>query len=301
MAKKIIQFHNWRANDITEELLLEVSRQGFTDIQTSPFQETRGISEWWDNYQPISFRIGNRLASKEDIKSLCERAKKYGLGVIQDIVMNHMASDWGDGKPSHCISEEIRNREDFWHNHFRDTQDWNNRYEVTQFNMAGLPDLNTANPVIQKAFIYMISEYKSLGISGFRFDAAKHIELPDDPYCGSNFWDNIINACGHSYCYGEIIYERYNLMERYSRYMKIGTNWGDGLSQDKTVLWVESHDTYNDGQTRHLEDEQINREYLRLRRDCRDSDVLYFIRPKKDSWESSDCWKSEIVREANLL
>ena len=63
MSERILHLGDWRLNDITDEVITKAKNCGFTQIQISPVQEDRGIPDWWDRYQPISFEIGNILGS----------------------------------------------------------------------------------------------------------------------------------------------------------------------------------------------------------------------------------------------
>ena len=46
--------------------------------------------------------------------------------------------------------------------------------------MSGLPDLNTGSTKVQNYVIGFLKECIDAGADGFRFDAAKHIEVPTD-------------------------------------------------------------------------------------------------------------------------
>ena len=60
----------------------------------------------------------------------------------------------------------------------------------------------------------MLKECIDVGIDGFRFDAAKHIETPRDPDYPSDFWPNVLGPAKSYYqsktgqelfVYGEIL------------------------------------------------------------------------------------------------
>ena len=77
----------------------------------------------------------------------------------------------------------------------------------------GMPDLNTKSEFVQNMIIDLLKECIDCGIDGFRFDAAKHIETPDDGSYASDFWPNVLNAANNYasskgvtlYHYGEIL------------------------------------------------------------------------------------------------
>ena len=55
--------------------------------------------------------------------------------------------------------------------------DYNDRYDVTH-NGVGLPDLNTSNKELQGIIKTYLQHCLDCGADGFRFDTAKHVELP---------------------------------------------------------------------------------------------------------------------------
>lgn len=91
---------NWSYNTIKENLPA-IAAAGYTTVQTSPVQQPKDYStsgdvtgQWWKLYQPISFHIAEEswLGTKDDLKSLCDEADKYGIKIICDIVSNHIAN-----------------------------------------------------------------------------------------------------------------------------------------------------------------------------------------------------------------
>lgn len=117
------------------------------------------------------------------------------------------------------------------------------------------------------------------GADGFRYDAAKHIELPGEH--NSDFWKVILNN-GAKFQYGEILQGDACNEAGYGNIMGVtASNYGKlirkvleqgyvkdgdlinfqvyGVSEDKLVTWVESHDTYanNEEESTKLTDEDI--------------------------------------------
>lgn len=56
-------------------------------------------------------------------------------------------------------------------------QDYNNRWEVRNCELVGLPDLDQANPYVRDKIADQLSRLVDMGVAGFRIDAAKHIEV----------------------------------------------------------------------------------------------------------------------------
>ena len=224
--------------------LPEIRYQGFDAVQISPLQNTKDdkSSEWWMLYQPLGFNLGNRMGSKDELKSLCDEAKKNNLIVIADAVINHLASTNNTGSLDahpNCDPEILSNPDSFKIK--RNVENWHDRYQVTNYCM-NLPGLNPNSRLVQKKIIDMLNEYISLGISGFRFDAAKSIALPCE---GCDFFPNITYALNKwmAVIYGEVLFADKGLISEYAKYMKVLTN-SDAYNNNDIVKFVENKDSY---------------------------------------------------------
>lgn len=287
----IFQAWCWSFNTIKEHLH-DLADAGFSTIQTSPINlckegdgggmqlqdtaDSKNNGKWYYHYQPVDYTIGNyQLGTEEEFKELCAEAKKLGMKIIVDAVVNHVSSDLN------AVSDNIKNLTDEPFHDFGDIKDYSNREEVTQGNLLGLRDLNTQNKDVQNYILKYLKQCVADGASGFRYDGAKHIELPDDDSSyASDFW-NVILDNGSEFQYGEILQGGTDRFADYqkimnvtaSKYgeslrsalgsMKLSTsyldfNLDDGMSDSKIVTWVESHDNYcNDGTWQSLTEEDI--------------------------------------------
>lgn len=290
----ILHAFNWHFNDV-DRYMKDIADAGFTSVQVSPVQGSKPTinvasyaCDWWALYQPINFEIGNVLGTKKDFENMCDTAKKYGVKIIVDIVANHMAQSdtGGDGKRHPAVIDDLRTDADCWHNVNGAVSDAN-RYYMTQRRLSGLPDLNTGNEKVQDYVKSLLKECLDLGADGFRFDAAKHIELPTDKaYNGveyaSDFWPNVTNYAKSIkpdvYIYGEILAPYATDTENYTKYINLtdsaygnrvrstakGTNAGNigtysvtTTTPDNLVTWIESHDNYISGGTNTMTDQQL--------------------------------------------
>src|SRR5574344_260367 len=101
----ILHAWNWSYNTIRQNLA-DIAAAGYSTIQTSPVQQPKDYdpnirnvsSEWWKLYQPVSFSIAQSswLGTASDLTALCNAADQYGIKVICDIVVNHMANNNGN-------------------------------------------------------------------------------------------------------------------------------------------------------------------------------------------------------------
>lgn len=298
MREIIFQAFNWKLKDIEAHLPL-ISAQGFTMIQTSPMQDHKESSNpaWFLTYQPTNFKVGNRLGTRGDLRSLCAQADYYGLKVVVDCVVNHLANEVGrcNNSPSLETDPSLLARPDFFRER-RTVENYDDRYQCTQFGI-GMPDLNTHNHDLQQIIKDYLLDLQSLGVKGYRFDAAKHIELPDDEGFGSDFWPNVLDLPHKDklFFYGELLYVDTCLADRYSHFMNVGVNNGAGSDESKKVRWTFSHDDhltfnlYRPEAHQHLLDEWSN-----LLGQHQKSHVLFYPQGE-DSF-----WRSECMRNINL-
>ena len=304
----ILQAFCWTFNQIKENIPA-IAEAGFKVVQTSPVQQPKnGGSTWWAFYQPLSFSIADNsaLGTKEDLRELCETAEEYGVSVICDIVFNHLANindneKEADGTPK--VSPAVAAYEPYIYEHrndngssatFHHNPHASGSGAVTQvYAYGGLPDLNTANPYVQERALALLKECIDVGVDGFRFDAAKHIETPNDPQYASDFWPNTLGVAKEYYtektgkeliAYGEVLNDAEGGRSNsdYTQFMKITDNtyisgiysaligknyqraidasYGKTTAPGNLVTWAESHDTYVDSSS-HIGDTKIGKEW----------------------------------------
>ena len=282
---------NWSYNTIKENLPA-IAAAGYTTVQTSPVQQPKDYStsgdvvgQWWKLYQPISFHIAEKswLGTKDDLKSLCDEADKYGIKIICDIVSNHVAN--ADEDKPNAVSNQVKQYEpDFYRNRktltrYKYTGDANDSsvQAVVHGHVSRCPDLVTNETVVQNYIINLLKECIDCGVDGFRFDAAKHIETEDDGEYASDYWKNVTTSASSYYTqktgndlyiYGEILNNcgagrSYN---SYTKYINVTDNrtgdavlynvskgkassaanatYQSGVAASNAVIWAESHDTY---------------------------------------------------------
>ena len=280
-----------------KRLLPEISRQGFNIVQVSPLQRNKveGNDEWWLLYQPLGYEIGNKIGTKEELYDLCQEARRYGIHIVVDAVINHVANKNEEAflVPHPFTDPELLADSDCFKPPIQITN-WDDRNQVIN-RCLGLPGLNPNNPIVQRKTISMLNEYIDLGVDGFRFDAAKSIALPEE---GCNFFPNVIYHLKRwlPIIYGEVLFADKELIERYARYMKVLTN-SDAYNKDTIIRFIENKDSFLSkdlGYTKTWPKERITREYIDL---CGEyPNTLYYARNYTDDWHE---WQSHGVREAN--
>lgn len=281
---------NWSYNTIKENLPA-IAAAGYTTVQTSPVQQPKDYStsgdvtgQWWKLYQPISFHIAKEswLGTKDDLKSLCDEADKYGIKIICDIVSNHIAN--ADETRPDSVSNQVKKYEpDFYKKRRTYTRTYkgdandSSVQAVVQGHVSKCPDLVTNDTAVQTYIINLLKECIDCGVDGFRFDAAKHIETEDDGEYASDYWKNITSSASSYYTqktgddlyiYGEILNNcgADRSYSSYTKYINVTDNrtgdavlynvtkgkastatnakYKSGVAASNAVLWAESHDTY---------------------------------------------------------
>ena len=277
----------WSFNTIAQNME-KIAKAGYTSVQTEPMSKIKYVpangkkftENWYYVYQPANTSIGNFVVGTEDdLKEMTATAHKYGVRVIVDVVANHFTSDWS------AIDSDWQNTNYF---HKRtgcdgpngEINDYSSRYKVTQCHLLGLWDLNTQSQYVADRMQSFLKTAVADGVDGFRYDAAKHVELPSEVFDNkqSNYWNTILQN-GAQFQYGEVLqgdsgldYKAYanmfrdnssdgggNTASNYGKTVRaaIGSNNLDskmlknidtgGVNEDQLVTWVESHDNYANG------------------------------------------------------
>ncbi|MBQ8539671.1 MAG: starch-binding protein [Ruminococcus sp.] len=271
----ILHAFNWKLKEVTQ-YAQEIAEAGYTAVQVSPIQCTKDTTndgaysnDWWCFYQPTDLAIGNELGNEADLIEMCDTLDDYGIKVIVDIVANHVQNSTNKteaAKVNPTLKSYLRNPSGTKLNPYNDATRMGQTH--TDLN-SQLPDLDTSNKDYQNYLINYLNTLVDCGVDGFRFDAAKHIETPEDGEAASDFWPTVTNAIRQknpdAYIYGEILGLSGLSITAYTKYMSVtdysygGTvrsalkskktntlaNYGfTGSEKKDNVLWVESHDTF---------------------------------------------------------
>ena len=342
----VLHAWNWRISDVRSRLSY-IKNAGYGAIQLSPLQpkvdkiqwSTESTSsQWWKLYQPLAFKVSedneNFLGTNSELTALCAEAKEHGLKIVMDIVCNHLAGDKNGYSPQ--VYEDSRYPLHNWSSHADD----NNGESVVKGHID-LPDLDTSNSQVQQDVLKMLKAYVDCGVSGFRFDAAKHIETPDDGSYASNFWPVVLDGTTQyaeskgldkPYYYGEIL-NTCGAGRSFSSYTKMmsicdnkqGTSivqavnnnnfsglkstYDTGENPDHLMLWAESHDTYANSSgydlTRSFSRDVINKAYM-IQASRKDAATLYFARPSNMgvticSIDGETGWKDKCTQAINAF
>jgi len=200
-AEAILHAFNWTYDDVASKAQ-EIADLGYKKVLVSPAYKSSG-NEWWARYQPQDLRvIHSPLGDTTDFKEMVQALKSKGVETYADIVLNHMANEsWKRSDLDYPGAEVLATyaTDPAYYNSiklFGDLtagyvsendfhpagciSDWGNPGDVQYWRLCGgagdtgLPDLDPNNWVVAQQQAYL-QALKGLGVTGFRVDAAKHM------------------------------------------------------------------------------------------------------------------------------
>ena len=185
----IVHLFEWTWPDIATECEKTLGPMGVEAVQISPPQESAVVPghPWWERYQPVSYKLDSRSGTREQLADMIRRCDAAGVKIYADVVLNHMSGNaegtgiagtkytlfdypgtYGYGDFHHYGAdgnERISNVGDLW-------QAWN-------LSLLGLADLDTGSEKVRATEAAYLNDLISLGVAGFRVDAAYHIHWND--------------------------------------------------------------------------------------------------------------------------
>jgi len=249
-------FHafNDRYADV-EKYVCSVGKQGYSHIQIAPAQKSNPAGDWWARYQPVDFSVIEGRGSEQDLKRLVTTAHSCRVKVIADVVFNHMAS-----MPQYSSLHFPQfGPEDFHQPCDINYSDGNTTTEVACW-LGGLPDLDQSRQKVRDIEEAHLTKLMALGVDGFRFDAAKHM----DPAIMKLYIDYVDNTSkGNAWNYLEVIQDNDTRADHYQwvaaetdfllyNSMKRAFTFGgdlrslrvpEAINDPRSVVFGENHDT----------------------------------------------------------
>ena len=315
----ILHAFNWRMRDLVK-YAPDIAAAGYTSVQISPVQYTKATvndgsyaTDWWSFYQPRDMSIGNALGTAQEVQDACTELHKYGVKVIADVVTNHV-QNCTTRTESADVNSTLRGytRNSNLLTHTLNADDSDRRHQVQGDLDNQLPDINTGNTSYQQYVINnLLNPLADKGVDGFRFDAAKHIETPNDGSYASQYWPNITSAIksknSDAYIYGEILDSagKFSITD-YTQYINVTdyaygntvrnalssknastlVSYGySGSQKSQNVLWVESHDNFCSGASTDLTQKQQILGWAAIG-GRKDAPALFYVRPKHEALDS---------------
>ncbi|MDG4765451.1 carbohydrate-binding module family 20 domain-containing protein [Solwaraspora sp. WMMD406] len=262
---------SWRFDSVARECRDTLGPLGYGYVQVSPPQEHIQGSQWWTQYQPVSYTIAGRLGGRTAFKAMVDTCHAAGVKVIVDAVINHMSAGSGTGTGGTTYAKYhypgVYQAQDF-HSCRTRISDYRNRYDVQECELVDLADLHTGTEYVRNRIAAYLSDLLALGVDGFRIDAAKHIAAADLAAIRSKmsnpnaYWiQEVIHGAGEAVQPGEYTgtgdvqefryardLRRIFLDERLAYLRTIGPSWGY-LPSGQAGVFVDNHDTERVGDT----------------------------------------------------
>lgn len=190
--KAIVQMFNLPFRKI-QSSLPRLQKLGLTHILISPPQKSNSSTSWWGRYQPVDYRvIEGPLGNRHELESLCWEAGRRGMRIMADAVLNHMSNE-----PRYVRAYRNRIVEAQFPRFSKN--DFHERLSNAHGGGRGLADLRMDSPWVRSELRDYLRMLYGIGIRGYRFDAAKHID-PD-------FFDYVLEGIPDDcLCFGELVY-----------------------------------------------------------------------------------------------
>ncbi len=256
-----VHLFEWSWQDVAQECEDYLGPKGYAAVQVSPPNEHIQGSQWWTRYQPVSYQLESRGGNRAQFIDMVNRCKAVGVDIYVDAVINHMAFGSGTGVAGSGYGDKnypIFSPQDF-HNTCEITN-YNNRYEVQNCELVGLPDLNTGAAYVQDTLAGYLNDLTNIGVAGFRFDASKHMAVEDiqgvlSKVNGSPVvFQEVIDQGGETISASE--YTSVGLVTEFKYTTKLGdtfrngqlswlSNFGEGwgfMPSSSAVVFVDNHD-----------------------------------------------------------
>ncbi|TFK33167.1 glycoside hydrolase [Crucibulum laeve] len=185
--KVIIQMFDWNWDSIAAECTNFIGPAGYGYIQVSPPQEHIQGSQWWTDYQPVSYNIISKRGNRSQFSNMVNTCRNAGVLIIADTIWNHMAGiEGGTGVGGSSFTQYnypgIYGSQDFHRCGKRagnDIGNYNDREDVQTCELVNLADLATGSDYVRSRLAQYGNDLISLGVEGLRLDAAKHIPTSD--------------------------------------------------------------------------------------------------------------------------
>lgn len=266
-----VQLFQWTWDAIAAECP-RLGETGYGWVLTSPPQEHVLGSEWWTQYQPVSYLVESRLGDREQFEAMVGACHDAGVQVIADAVVNHMTgrdsgTGWAGSTFEHYEYPGIWTFEDFHHCDTSDSdiENYRDADQVQSCELVNLADLATERENVRTRLSEYLADLRDLGVDGFRIDAAKHMPPEDVAAILEPLPDDTVVIQEVIYGEGEPVKPEQYLDN--GQVFDFRYAWGllatlgsghledllapreSGLPAEDSVLFVTNHDTERNGQT----------------------------------------------------
>ncbi|MER5685670.1 carbohydrate-binding module family 20 domain-containing protein [Streptomyces sp. NPDC002205] len=266
----------WKFDSVAKACTDSLGPAGYGYVQVSPPQEHIQGSQWWTSYQPVSYKIAGRLGDRTAFAAMVSTCHGAGVKVVADSVINHMSAGSGTGTGGSSYTKY--NYPGLYSSFDMDDctaqiSNYQDRANVQNCELVGLADLDTGEDYVRGKIAGYLNDLRSLGVDGFRIDAAKHMPASDLANIKSRLTDpgvywkqEAIYGAGEAVSPDEYTGTGDVQEFRYARSLKqvfnnenlaelknFGEGWGF-MPSSKAGVFVDNHDTERGGDTLNYKD-----------------------------------------------
>jgi alpha-amylase len=186
----------WPWASVASECTDVLGPAGYGAVQVAPPEDSISVSghPWWDVYQPAGYDLDGRMGTRAQFVAMVSACHAAGVKVYVDAVINHMT---GVDQVSTVAygGASFTNRYSYpsagytpadFHSYPADCPEpdnqihnWDSIADVQECQLLKLSDLKTESDHVRSTIAAYLNDLMTIGVDGFRVDAAKHIAQAD--------------------------------------------------------------------------------------------------------------------------
>ncbi|KAJ6606513.1 alpha-amylase [Mycena vulgaris] len=175
----IVQLFEWPWDSVATECTSVLGPAGYGYVQVSPASEHIKGGQWWTDYQTVSYKLTTKRGSRAQFANMVSTCKSAGVDIIVDVVFNHMTSGSGTGFAGSSYSKydypSVPYTSSNFHHSGCTVSNYDDAYNVQFCELVNLADLAQEQEAVRIIIAAFLNDLLSLGVAGFRVDAAKHM------------------------------------------------------------------------------------------------------------------------------
>lgn len=275
----IATLFQWNWPSVAAACREQLGPDGYGAVQVSPPAEHVVLGAegypWWQDYQPVSYRIDStRRGTRAEFADMVRTCHDAGVKVYVDAVVNHMTGQetcgTGSAGSAYChytYDKAGYGYDDFHHcgrNGNDDIVNYRDRYEVQNCELVNLADLDTGSDRVRDRIAAYLNDLLSLGVDGFRIDAAKHMPSEDVGALVSRLdrpayvYQEVLHGDGEPITPEEYLGNGDVYDQRYARDLARIFNserlaylreFGTAVPSEQVVVFIDNHDSQRGGGT----------------------------------------------------
>jgi alpha-amylase len=278
----IANLFEWNWNSVAGECTNVLGPDGYGGVQVAPPEESISLPAnnpthpWWEVYQPVSYQIASRMGNRAQFGAMVTACHNAGIKVYADAVLNHMTGHTsGTGYAGTNFNDQftypnLYSTNDFHHfpancpNSSDQVTNYDVQADVQECELVSLADLFTESDSVRTKLAGYLNDLESLGVDGFRLDAAKHMNDSDiaaiesklshpafiyqEVMPGGAVNPNLYEGTGNvlEFTYGQKLKAQFQ--GSIANLQTFGQTWGFE-PPGSSVTFVDNHDTDRNGST----------------------------------------------------